>query len=154
MKMNGVRCLLLTIMGRTPISHQIHGLCFLGEFHTALQNQYKEVVVIHCGFSLTCFKNVILHKSVSNICFYFVLDYTSRFICEIIIIFLSFREIFFVPEDMLLVPKVYTTIPSFRLHVVDNDTLEEMPHVFFKVAPCVYPQNKVNKKCCCEKDNF
>ncbi|XP_062497932.1 androglobin isoform X1 [Pezoporus occidentalis] len=56
--------------------------------------------------------------------------------------FMLFREIFFVPEDMLIVPKVYTTIPSFRLHVVDNDTLEEMPHVFFKVAPCVYPKNK------------
>ncbi|XP_010016744.1 PREDICTED: androglobin, partial [Nestor notabilis] len=56
--------------------------------------------------------------------------------------FMLFREIFFVPEDMLIVPKMYTTIPSFRLHVVDNDTLQEMPHVFFKVAPCVYPKNK------------
>ncbi|NWQ88701.1 ADGB protein, partial [Burhinus bistriatus] len=56
--------------------------------------------------------------------------------------FVVFREIFIVPEDMLIVPKVYTTIPSCRLHVVDNDTLEEMPHVFFKVAPRVYPKNK------------
>ncbi|NXY69194.1 ADGB protein, partial [Glareola pratincola] len=56
--------------------------------------------------------------------------------------FVVFREIFLVPEDMLIVPKVYTTIPSCRLHVVDNDTLEEMPYVFFKVAPCVYPKNK------------
>ncbi|NXE75474.1 ADGB protein, partial [Cochlearius cochlearius] len=56
--------------------------------------------------------------------------------------FVVFREIFLVPEDMLVVPKVYTTIPSCRLHVVDNDTLEEMPHVFFKVAPHVYPKNK------------
>ncbi|KAK2531414.1 Adgb [Columba guinea] len=56
--------------------------------------------------------------------------------------FVVFREIFIVPEDMLIVPKVYTTIPSCRLHVVDNDTLEEMPHVFFKVAPHVYPKNK------------
>lgn len=55
---------------------------------------------------------------------------------------------------MLIVPKVYTTIPSCRLHVVDNDTLEEMPHVFFKVAPHVYPKNKVNAKSCCEKYNF
>ncbi|XP_017669266.1 PREDICTED: androglobin isoform X4 [Lepidothrix coronata] len=52
------------------------------------------------------------------------------------------REIFIVPEDMLIVTKVYTTIPSCRLHVVDNDTLEEMPHVFFEVAPHVYPKNK------------
>ncbi|KAJ7404149.1 androglobin [Willisornis vidua] len=56
--------------------------------------------------------------------------------------FVIFREIFMVPEDMVLVTKVYTTIPSCRLHVVDNDTLEEMPHVFFKVAPHVYTQNK------------
>ncbi|XP_009693550.1 PREDICTED: androglobin [Cariama cristata] len=56
--------------------------------------------------------------------------------------FVVFREIFLVPEDMLIVPKVYTTIPSCRLHVVDNDTLEEMPHVFLKVAPHVYPKNK------------
>ncbi|XP_027543440.1 androglobin isoform X7 [Neopelma chrysocephalum] len=52
------------------------------------------------------------------------------------------REIFIVPEDMLVVIKVYTTIPSCRLHVIDNDTLEEMPHVFFEVAPHVYPKNK------------
>ncbi|XP_059691562.1 androglobin [Gavia stellata] len=56
--------------------------------------------------------------------------------------FVVFREIFLVPEDMLIVPKVYTTIPSCRLHVVDNDTLEEMSHVFFQVAPRVYPKNK------------
>ncbi|KFQ25989.1 Androglobin, partial [Mesitornis unicolor] len=56
--------------------------------------------------------------------------------------FVVFREIFHVPEDMLIVPKVYTTLRSCRLHVIDNDTLEEMPHVFFKVAPHVYPKNK------------
>ncbi|NXP49760.1 ADGB protein, partial [Heliornis fulica] len=56
--------------------------------------------------------------------------------------FVLFREIFLVPEDMLIVPKVYTTIPSYRLHVVDNDTLEEMPHDFFKVEPHVYHKNK------------
>nr|XP_009667062.1 PREDICTED: androglobin [Struthio camelus australis] len=56
--------------------------------------------------------------------------------------FVVFREIFYVPEDMLIVPKMYTSIPSCRLHVIDNDTLEEMPHVFFKVAPRIYPKNK------------
>ncbi|XP_067150851.1 androglobin [Apteryx mantelli] len=56
--------------------------------------------------------------------------------------FVVFREIFYVPEDMLIVPKMYTSIPTCRLHVIDNDTLEEMPHVFFKVTPCVYPKNK------------
>lgn len=83
--------------------------------------------------------------------------YTNNFICENnfnIILLFFFREIFHVPEDMLIVPKVYTTIPSCRLHVVDNDTLEEMPYVFFKVAPRVYPKNKVNAESCCEKCNF
>ncbi|XP_064014258.1 androglobin [Pogoniulus pusillus] len=56
--------------------------------------------------------------------------------------FVVFREVFLVPEDMLIVPKVYTAIPSCRLHVVDNDTLEEMPHVFHQVAPRVYSKNK------------
>ncbi|NWS74450.1 ADGB protein, partial [Crotophaga sulcirostris] len=56
--------------------------------------------------------------------------------------FVIFREIFLVPEDMLIVAKVYTTIPSCILHVVDNDTLEEMPHIFSKVAPHVYHKNK------------
>ncbi|XP_077031642.1 androglobin isoform X2 [Agelaius phoeniceus] len=56
--------------------------------------------------------------------------------------FLVFREIFIVPEDMFILTKVFTTIPFCRLHVLDNDTLEEMPHAFFKVAPHVYPKNK------------
>ncbi|XP_063246408.1 androglobin isoform X2 [Prinia subflava] len=56
--------------------------------------------------------------------------------------FLVFREIFFVPEDMLILTKVFTTIPSCRLHVLDNDTQEEISHGFFKVAPRVYPKNK------------
>ncbi|XP_037989711.1 androglobin [Motacilla alba alba] len=56
--------------------------------------------------------------------------------------FLVFREIFIVPEDMFIFTKVFTTIPFCRLHVLDNDTQEEMPHAFFKVAPHVYPKNK------------
>ncbi|XP_064269715.1 androglobin isoform X2 [Passer domesticus] len=56
--------------------------------------------------------------------------------------FLVFREIFIVPEDLLILTQVFTTIPSCRLHVLDNDTQEEMPHAFFKVASHVYPKNK------------
>lgn len=63
MKMNGVRCLSLTMLWHMLISHQMCGLWFLGEFHTALYNSYGEVVSIHCGFLLTCFKNIILHMS-------------------------------------------------------------------------------------------
>ncbi|XP_041325987.1 androglobin [Pyrgilauda ruficollis] len=56
--------------------------------------------------------------------------------------FLVFREIFIVPEDMFILTQVFTTIPFCRLHVLDNDTQEEMPHAFFKVASHVYPKNK------------
>uniref|UniRef100_H0ZKF9 Androglobin n=1 Tax=Taeniopygia guttata TaxID=59729 RepID=H0ZKF9_TAEGU len=56
--------------------------------------------------------------------------------------FLVFREIFIVPEDMFILTKVFTTIPSCRLHVLDNDTQEEIPHAFFKVTPHVYTKNK------------
>lgn len=55
---------------------------------------------------------------------------------------------------MFILTKVFTTIPSCILHVLDNDTQEEMPHAFFKVAPHVYPKNKVNARSCCEKYNF
>lgn len=47
------------------------------------------------------------------------------------------------PEDMVIVPKVYTAIPTCVLHVVDNDTLKEMPRVFLRVAPHLYTRNKV-----------
>uniref|UniRef100_A0A452GZU4 Globin domain-containing protein n=1 Tax=Gopherus agassizii TaxID=38772 RepID=A0A452GZU4_9SAUR len=56
--------------------------------------------------------------------------------------FVVFRETFHVTEDMLVVPKMYTTIPTCMLHVVDNDTLEEMPRIFLRVAPHVYTKNK------------
>uniref|UniRef100_A0A803JHE3 Androglobin n=2 Tax=Xenopus tropicalis TaxID=8364 RepID=A0A803JHE3_XENTR len=56
--------------------------------------------------------------------------------------FVLFREVFNVCEDMLIVPKIYTSIPACVLHVIDNDTLEEMPWVFNKVAPHVYTRNK------------
>ncbi|KAM4770931.1 androglobin [Rhinophrynus dorsalis] len=56
--------------------------------------------------------------------------------------FVVFREVFYMPEDMLIVPKVYTTIPICILHVINNDTMEEMPLVFNKVAPHVYTKNK------------
>ncbi|KAL2306306.1 hypothetical protein Nmel_004222, partial [Mimus melanotis] len=56
--------------------------------------------------------------------------------------FLVFREIFIVPEDMFILTKVFTTIPFCRLHVLDNDTQEEMPLAFFKVASHVYSKNK------------
>ncbi|KAM8945513.1 androglobin [Pelodytes ibericus] len=56
--------------------------------------------------------------------------------------FVVFREVFHMPEDMLIVPKVYTTLPVCALHVINNDTLEEVPWVFNKVAPHIYTKNK------------
>ncbi|XP_057345102.1 androglobin isoform X2 [Manis pentadactyla] len=52
------------------------------------------------------------------------------------------RETFLVPQDMILVPKVYTTLPVCMLHVVNNDTMEQVPTVFQKVAPYLYTKNK------------
>ncbi|MGH0171138.1 UNVERIFIED_CONTAM: hypothetical protein FKN15_060638 [Acipenser sinensis] len=51
------------------------------------------------------------------------------------------REVFHVPEDMLVIPKVSCSIPVCILHVVNNDTGEEVPRVFQKVEPRVYPKN-------------
>ncbi|XP_039980396.1 androglobin isoform X2 [Xiphias gladius] len=56
---------------------------------------------------------------------------------------LVFREIFLVPKEMLLVPKVYSPIPNCLLHVINNDTGEELDMVFNKLATHVYQPNKL-----------
>lgn len=56
--------------------------------------------------------------------------------------FLVFREIFYVTEEMLAVPKLYVPINTCLLRVVNNDTGEEIPRVFQKVAPYVYKKNR------------
>ncbi|XP_042302406.1 androglobin [Sceloporus undulatus] len=56
--------------------------------------------------------------------------------------FVVFREVFYVPEDMFIVPKIYSAIPTCVLHVVDNDTLVEIPRIFLRVAPHLYTKNK------------
>nr|XP_033795634.1 androglobin isoform X2 [Geotrypetes seraphini] len=55
--------------------------------------------------------------------------------------FVVFREIFHVEEDMLLVPKVYSSIPVYILHIINNDTMEEIPRVFHKVPPQIFTKN-------------
>lgn len=60
--------------------------------------------------------------------------------------FCNYRETFLVNQDMVLVPKVYTTLPNCMLHVVNNDTMEQVPKVFQKVAPYLYTKNKVGAK--------
>ncbi|XP_005390684.1 PREDICTED: androglobin isoform X2 [Chinchilla lanigera] len=56
--------------------------------------------------------------------------------------FIVFRETFFIPQDMMLVPKMYTTLRICVLHVVNNDTMEQVPKVFHKVVPYLYTKNK------------
>ncbi|XP_042843215.1 androglobin isoform X7 [Panthera tigris] len=56
--------------------------------------------------------------------------------------FIVFRETFLFPQDMILLPKVYTTLPVCTLHVVNNDTMEQVPKVFQKVVPYHYTKNK------------
>lgn len=51
-----------------------------------------------------------------------------------------------IPQDMVLLPKVYSTLPVCILHVVNNDTLEQVPKVFQKVVPYRYSKNKVGAK--------
>lgn len=54
-----------------------------------------------------------------------------------------YREVFFVSREILLVPKVYSSIPGCVLHVVNNDTGEELSTVFNKVVPHVYQPNQL-----------
>ncbi|XP_024256090.1 androglobin [Oncorhynchus tshawytscha] len=55
---------------------------------------------------------------------------------------LVFREVFLVPKEMLLVAKVYSPVSSCLLHVIDNNTGEELPRVFQRVEPHVYKHNQ------------
>ncbi|XP_022081747.1 androglobin-like [Acanthaster planci] len=56
--------------------------------------------------------------------------------------FVVFRDVFYVQEPMLVVPKLYVSIPTCMLRVIDNDTGEEIPRVFQRVAPYEYKHNK------------
>ncbi|KAM9704107.1 androglobin [Menidia menidia] len=55
---------------------------------------------------------------------------------------LVFREVFIIPKEMLLVPKVYFPFPNSLLHVIDNDTGKEMDNLCNKIAPRIYQPNK------------
>jgi len=56
---------------------------------------------------------------------------------------LLYREVFFVDEPVLMVPKLYVNLPTCLLRVVDNDSGEELTRVFQKVAPNNLKKNKV-----------
>ncbi|XP_069625264.1 androglobin isoform X1 [Ranitomeya imitator] len=55
--------------------------------------------------------------------------------------FVIFREVFHVTEDMLIVPKMYTNLQASALHVINNDTLDEIPRVCNRVEPFIYTKN-------------
>ncbi|XP_066533235.1 androglobin [Hoplias malabaricus] len=55
---------------------------------------------------------------------------------------LLFREVFHVPKPMLLVAKIYSPLSACILHVINNDTGEELPRVFHRVEPHIYKPNK------------
>jgi len=57
------------------------------------------------------------------------------------------REVFHVHKNMLLVPKIFSPLPVCIVHVINNDTLEEIPRVFNRVEPYIYTPNKV---CLCQ----
>ncbi|KAK3506956.1 hypothetical protein QTP70_033148, partial [Hemibagrus guttatus] len=54
---------------------------------------------------------------------------------------LLFREVFHIPKAVLLVPKIYSPFPC-RLHIINNDTGEEVPQFFNSVLPFTYTPNK------------
>ncbi|XP_028996143.1 androglobin isoform X2 [Betta splendens] len=54
---------------------------------------------------------------------------------------LVFREVFMVPKEMLLVTNVFSQIPNCLLHVINNDTGQEVEMVFGKPAPHIYKPN-------------
>ncbi len=56
---------------------------------------------------------------------------------------LFFRDIFYVTEDSLILAKFLSHLPSSLLRVINNDTYEEMPLIFNRLAPGMFTKNKV-----------
>lgn len=56
------------------------------------------------------------------------------------------RKVFLVAEEMLLSPKIYSPITNYLLHIINNDTGEELDIPFNKAAPHIYRPNKVDTK--------
>ena len=53
------------------------------------------------------------------------------------------RSVFTVEDPVLLVPKLSSGLNTAFLRVIDNDTGEEVPKVFMRVAPYNYARNQV-----------
>jgi hypothetical protein len=55
-----------------------------------------------------------------------------------------FREIFYITEECLILAKFFSYLPNSLLRIINNDTYEEMPLVFNRLAPGILTKNKVN----------
>jgi len=53
-----------------------------------------------------------------------------------------FRGIFYTEEDRVCIPKLYGNTNKYNLHVVDNDTGEEVRRVFYKPVSHKYTKNQ------------
>ncbi|XP_061756562.1 androglobin isoform X2 [Nerophis ophidion] len=54
---------------------------------------------------------------------------------------LLFREVFFFTKETLLLPKVYCPVRYCRLHIINNDTGEELTKLITRVQPHLYQPN-------------
>ena len=55
----------------------------------------------------------------------------------------SYREIFYVITENLIAAKLLSHVPNSVLRVINNDTYEELPLVFNRLAPHIFTKNKV-----------
>ena len=58
---------------------------------------------------------------------------------------LFYREIFYVVEGGLVSAKLLAHAQNSLLRVINNDTYEEIPIVFNRLAPGMFIKNKVNQ---------
>ncbi|XP_055005781.1 androglobin [Boleophthalmus pectinirostris] len=70
-------------------------------------------------------------------------DYSTQIQDTSISWFIVFREVFFVTNEILLLPKVTSQLSPCVLHVINNDTGEELRTVFNKIVPHVYQPNQL-----------
>jgi len=58
--------------------------------------------------------------------------------------FVFCREIFYVSEEGFIAGKLLAHAQNSLLRVINNDTYDEMPLVFNRLAPTIFTKNKVN----------
>nr|XP_057913582.1 androglobin isoform X2 [Doryrhamphus excisus]XP_057913583.1 androglobin isoform X2 [Doryrhamphus excisus]XP_057913584.1 androglobin isoform X2 [Doryrhamphus excisus] len=68
-------------------------------------------------------------------------DYSVSFPDKATSWILIFREVFFFTRETLVLPKVYCTIPHSRLHIINNDTGEELTKLITRIPPHLYQPN-------------